>query len=292
MAARSGRVHTIVLAALSLATALLVGWVVFSAWDFYVTAYGDRPHHDAFRDFRPAGFVGHGLGILGSAMVLLLLIYSLRKRIRFMRRWGDISVWLRYHIFLGVAGPVLITLHTSFKFNGLVSISYWSMVAVALSGVVGRYLYQQIPRNVLGEALGADAIEARGEEILVELSTQHGLGDKELAALERFAVGRLEGRSAPVALLTLPLVNILLARKLQSFLLGIGVQPTTGAVALSREWVLQARRLLLFHQVRDLFHYWHVFHKPFAVIMIVIMIVHVTVAVLLGYTWQFGPEVP
>ena len=61
---------------------------------------------------------------------------------------------------------------------------------------------------------------------------------------------------------------------------------------MSREWVLQARRLLLFHQVRDLFHYWHVFHKPFAVIMIVIMIVHVTVAVLLGYTWQFGPEVP
>jgi hypothetical protein len=289
LASASHKFHNAVLVLLSVATGLLVAWVVITGWSFYTTSVADRPHHVDFRDLRPAGIIGHGLGILGTLMVLLLLIYSLRKRARLMRNWGELRIWLRYHIFLGVAGPILITLHTSFKFHGLVSVSYWSMAAVALSGVIGRYLYQQIPRNVLGEALGADIMEARGEEILVQLSTNHGFGENDLTALESFATGRLERRSAPLALLMLPFVNIFLARKLQRFLVGIGKSPVPEAVNLTREWVLQARRLLLFHQIRDLFHYWHVFHKPFAVIMILIMIVHVGVAVMLGYTWEFGP---
>ncbi len=288
MSSRSGNVHNAILFLMSLATAALVVWVVYTGWDFYATAYGDRPHHEDFRALRPAGIVGHGLGILGTLMILLLLLYTARKRFTFMSRWGDLRIWLRYHIFLGVAGPILITLHTSFKFNGLVSISYWSMVAVALSGVVGRYLYQQIPRNLLGETLDADAIENRNEEILVELAANHGLGDKALGGLEKLAVGKLEKRSAPLAMLTLPLVNLFLARKLQSFLVGNQIKPDQEALELCREWVLQTRRLLLFHQIRDLFHYWHVFHKPFAIIMILVMVVHVAVALALGYTWQFG----
>jgi hypothetical protein len=288
MASGSRSIHSVILFILSLATAILVAWVVYNGWDFYTTAYSDRPHHEDFRDMRSAGYIGHGLGILGTLMVLLLLLYTARKRMKFMSRWGDVRVWLRYHIFLGVAGPILITLHTSFKFNGLVSISYWSMVAVALSGVVGRYLYQQIPRNMLGETLGAEDIESRNEELLVELSTNHGLGDKALDSLEKLAVGKLENHAAPVALILLPWVNIFLARKLLSFFVGYSIKPDPQALGLCREWVLQTRRLLLFHQIRDLFHYWHVFHKPFAVIMILVMVVHVAVAVALGYTWQFG----
>ncbi len=288
MASGSRSIHSIIIFVMSLATAILVAWVIYNGWDFYTTAYSDRPHHEDFRDMRSAGYVGHGLGILGTLMVLLLLLYTARKRMKFMSRWGNVRIWLRYHIFLGVAGPILITLHTSFKFNGLVSISYWSMVAVALSGVVGRYLYQQIPRNMLGETLGAEDIESRNEELLVELSTNHGLGDKALDGLEKLAVGSLEKHAAPVALILLPWANIFLARKLQSYLVGYSIKPDPQALGLCREWVLQTRRLLLFHQIRDLFHYWHVFHKPFAVIMILVMVVHVAVAVALGYTWQFG----
>ncbi len=285
-----GTVNNAILLLLILATTALVAWTIFTGWDFYTTAYADRPHHENFRDLRPAGFIGHGLGIFGTLMVLLLLLYTARKRVKFMSRWGDLRIWLRYHIFLGVAGPILITLHTSFKFNGLVSVSYWSMAAVALSGVVGRYLYQQIPRNMLGEALDADAIESRNEEILVELSNRHGFGDNAADAMEKFAVGRLENRVAPVALAMLPVVNVFLARKLQSFLLGVDVKPDSQVLALCREWVLQTRRLLLFHQIRDLFHYWHVFHKPFAIIMIIVMVVHVAVALMLGQTWIFGDQ--
>ena len=288
MEGRDRKIHSVVLVILGLATAGLVAWVLWGGSDYYATPLAERPHHDAFRAFRPAGQVGHGLGILGSLMVITLLVYSLRKRSRLMRRWGDLSVWLQYHIFLGVAGPILITLHTSFKVDGLVAVSYWSMVAVALSGVFGRYLYQQIPRNVLGETLSTNDIESRNEEILVELSENHGVGDQGVGALERLALGPLENRPAPIALLLLPVVNFSLARRLQSWIVGYSADRGPKTRELARNWVLQTRRLHLFHLIRDLFHYWHVFHKPFAFIMILIMIVHVAVAVALGYTWQFG----
>lgn len=273
------RIHTIVLTLLGVAVAALAAWVLYDGGDYLRTALAERAHHPDYREYRPAGRTGHGLGILGSAMILLLLVYSLRKRLKFMQRWGRLGTWLRYHIFLGVAGPVLITLHTSFKIDGLVAVSYWSMAAVALSGVFGRYLYQQIPRNVLGQELGVGEIEAGNEALLVELSEKYGMDDRQADDLESAALGPLEGRPALVGLVILPGANLLLAGRLRK--LGF----TGAALAPARTWALQVRRLHLFHQIRDLFHWWHVFHKPFAVIMILVMIVHVAVAVSLGYTW-------
>lgn len=284
---REDRAHRMVITVLSVLVAFVVGWTVWHALDYYRAPLLDRPRHAGFRLYRSAGDVGHGLGIIGSAMILLLLLYSVRKRVRTLQRLGNLRIWLRYHIFLGVAGPVLITLHTAFKINGLVAVSYWSMIAVAVSGVFGRYLYQQIPRNLLGEALTPAQIEERGEAMLVELAGEHGLDQAALARLERIALGRLEGRPGGVALLMLPVLNTTMARQLQSWSLGIRDGLSPGGRNIARRWVLQTRRLHVFHLVRDLFHWWHVVHKPFAYIMILVMIVHVAVAVALGYTWKF-----
>ncbi|MBK7048779.1 MAG: hypothetical protein IPO18_01090 [bacterium] len=288
METRSTRVHAAVLAVFSVAVAVLVGWTVWNGWDYFTTGMADRPHHPDFREFRAAGRVGHGVGILGSFMIVLLLLYSLRKRMRVLQRAGQLPIWLRYHIFLGIAGPILITLHTAFKVGGLVSVSYWSMVAVALSGFFGRYLYQQIPRNVLGETLDVAEIEARNEALLVELSMNHNMDDRAATVLEDLALRKLEHRAAPMALLMLPFLNGMLVRQLQRWSLRHVDGDRAVAVRLAKDWVLQTRRLRLFHLIRDLFHYWHVFHKPFAFIMIFVMIVHVAVAVALGYVWEFG----
>lgn len=288
MRQRSDRIHAAILTALAVGVAVLVAWSLAGGWSYYTTALTDRPHHPDVRAFRAAGSVGHGLGILGSLMILLLLLYSLRKRAKWLQRAGELRLWLRYHIFLGIAGPVLITLHTAFKVGGLVAVSYWSMVAVAVSGFIGRYLYQQIPRNVLGETMAVEEVEARTEALLVELSTAHGLDDRGAAILEDIALRRLEHRAAPVALLLLPLLNAALVRQLQRWAPRHTDGDRAAAVRLAKDWVLQTRRLKLFDLIRDLFHYWHVFHKPFAIIMIVVMIVHVAVAVALGYVWEFG----
>ena len=64
-----------------------------------------------------------------------------------------------------IVGPILVTLHTSFKFNGLVSVAFWSMALVVISGFVGRYLYVRIPKTLNGSFLGMEAIRARVREL-------------------------------------------------------------------------------------------------------------------------------
>ncbi len=282
---QESRIHNLIIGLFSLLLIAVMGRILYWGQEYYLLPLAQRPHHELYRLLRSAGLVGHGLGIVGSAMVLLLLVYSLRKRVRFMRRWGNLRVWLRYHIFLGIAGPLLITLHTAFKVQGLVAVSYYSMVAVAVSGFVGRYLYQQIPRNVLGEALSEEFIEQRREEILLQLSTTHKMSVDGLNALEDLALRTLGRVSSPVGLIILPVINLGLVRKLHTWSVGVPLDRPDGGAELALEWVILTRRLHLFRQINSLFHYWHVFHKPFAVIMILVMIVHVTVALVLGYTW-------
>ena len=39
---------------------------------------------------------------------------------------------------------------------------------------------------------------------------------------------------------------------------------------------------------RQMFYYWHVLHKPFAIVMYVFMFVHILVAVFTGYGFGGG----
>ena len=56
-----------------------------------------------------------------------------------------------------------------------------------------------------------------------------------------------------------------------------------------RDKAATRRRVILWDRVHELFHYWHVLHKPFAVVMYIFMIVHVVVGVVTGYGWA-GPS--
>ena len=81
-------------------------------------------------------------------------------------RLGSIRAWLEVHIFCGLVGPVLVTFHTSFKFNGLISVAYWSMVVVAVSGVIGRYSVHAHPEDDSRRGADLRARCARGGRAL------------------------------------------------------------------------------------------------------------------------------
>ena len=117
----------------------LAGAVLLASYGYryYVMPIIQRPHSPQHEYLKPGGLWGHGVGILGSSMMLLLFLYSARKRQLFGLRMGKIRYWLNIHIFFGIMGPVFVTLHTSFKFGGIVSISYFSMLAVMFSGFIG-----------------------------------------------------------------------------------------------------------------------------------------------------------
>ncbi len=242
----------------------------------------------------PAGLRGHTLGVVGSAFMIFMLSYSLRKRAKFLRNRGILNRWLDIHIFFGIAGPLLVVLHTSFKVQGLVAVSFWSMVAVATSGIFGRYLYLQIPRNIQGDEIGIKELEEDRGRFALELKRDYGLSDEIIARLEkRDSYGFDEKSGAAKVLFTIVKDDMLRPFKFRhrqteiAELKEVPREVRRNVIRIARRRSLLTRKILLLNQVQQLFHYWHVLHKPFAIIMYTVMIVHVGVAIWTGYTWVF-----
>lgn len=103
---------------------------------------------------------GHSLGIIGFIFMLLTeTLYSLRKRTR-NASWGRMSSWLQFHIFMGLVGPYMVLLHTSWKFNGLAGAATLLTIIIVISGIIGRYIFTRIPRTLDGLEIGGSVSEA------------------------------------------------------------------------------------------------------------------------------------
>lgn len=92
--------------------------------------------------------LGYWLGVAGTASMVLLLVYPLRKRIGALSAVGSVAAWFRIHMMLGVVGPILILYHANFRLGSTnANIALVSMLLVAASGLIGRYLYGKIYRG-------------------------------------------------------------------------------------------------------------------------------------------------
>ncbi len=117
-------------------TFIAAGYGLFSFWAREIPAAGE--------------LFGHTLGILGFILMLMTeTLYSLRKRSR-SAAFGRMSTWLKFHIFMGLVGPFMVLLHTSWKFNGLAGVATLLTFIIVFSGFVGRYIFTRVPRNLDG----------------------------------------------------------------------------------------------------------------------------------------------
>jgi hypothetical protein len=271
-----------------LASFVAIGWLLAHGLSYYLTPLIERSHHPGYWDWKPGGRLGHLLGIVGSTLMVLMLAYSLRKRLGALRGLGLTSRWLDVHMLFGVVGPLLVVLHSSFKVQGLVALSFWSMIIVAASGLFGRYLYLQIPRTRAGEEMNLAALERVDAELGERLRREFRLSDETVARLEALATGPPVEGGLVRTLLRILTDDLSRGRRLRAF--ARECQEIPGSVRREFEGVLRAkaeskRRMILWSRLHDLFHYWHVAHKPFAVIMYVFMLLHIGVALWTGYVW-------
>jgi hypothetical protein len=273
----------------SLATVLLVV-VGLDGWRYYWSPLDARAYTDLHQLLRPSGKVGHVLGITGVSLMVVMHLYSLRKRVQWLSRLGPINVWLEAHIFCGILGPVLVTLHTSFKFNGLVSVAFWSMVIVVASGFVGRYLYVRIPRSIRGHELGRAELEEKASEMrrrFSEIELPPKMAER-IAAFEAASVPASEDDTTWMGLLIgepkLRLRLIALSRHLHRVVSDRRLVSEQLALLAERDLLL--RRIVYLKKTKRLFDLWRVYHKPLAVLMGIIVVVHV------GIAWYFGYAFP
>jgi len=273
--------------------AVLIGFLV-DGLSYYTTPYLERPRHLLYRQFRPAGTWGLLFGVIGAVMMTMMLAYTVRKRSKFLRRVGELPTWLNLHIYLGIAGPLFIILHTSFKVQGLVAVSFWSMILVALSGYFGRYLYIQIPRNIQGNELSLQELEGLRNNFTQLLRDTYNLDPGALERLDALAKVSIPEEAGLINAFVLTIGNDIrwfaMSRSLSrefSLIIDLPKKQLRHLIALARERSLLQRRIALMSRAQRLFHYWHVIHKPFASVMYVVMAIHITVAIWTGYARIF-----
>lgn len=260
---------------------------------YYSTSMEERFYHPDHDWFKPSGAFGHGLGIAGTILILIGVFgYRAKKYNRWLAgRFGRLKYWLEFHIFLCTLGPVMILFHTAFKFGGLVSVSFWSMIAVVASGVVGRYIYIQIPRTIEGRELSLGEVKSMKADLSKLLKDLYGLEEVSYQAV----INAVEMQNQPsggnfffriVSKYFQDKKN--LSRTMQALNQNNLSAPDMRKVTkiISREMSLN-NRIERLETMQRLFKYWHVAHLPFAIIMLVIMVIHVAVTLAFGYRWIF-----
>ncbi|MBI5826464.1 MAG: hypothetical protein HZB22_01850 [Deltaproteobacteria bacterium] len=245
-------------------------------------AYGYLKTYQAA--YEPGKGIWRALGWTGSAMMVLMMLYSLRKRLSFMRSFGSMRLWLSAHMFLGIIGPVLVTFHTTFKLHGIIATSFWCMIVTAVFGILGRYIYVQIPRGISGAELGVKEIDAAIANIDMEYGRYLGK-ENQTRLLNEISLAQDEdkGKSIPWALLLMirnDISNIVMIRRLKTALktrFNLASNERRRLVYLLKTRASLIRRKNLLSTSHRMLHYWHVFHIPLAGVMFLIMFLHVIV---------------
>jgi hypothetical protein len=238
--------------------------------------------------------------MLGLLMFFLLFLYPIRKRWRWLGKIGKTKHWLDFHVLLGLTAPIIITLHSSFKLNGLAGVAYWIMIAVALSGIVGRYLYAQIPRSLSMAELSFEDMQATMQSLSAELSRQAVFGERDFAPLLRLpSPEQVQHMSLAGIFLRMLILDLQrpfrVSRLRRKCLSPFAVLSTFGGLLPSPHAELErvittvrrqswmSAKMLFLTRAQQVFHLWHVVHRPFSYSFSVLVSIHVIVVVLLGY---------
>jgi hypothetical protein len=281
--------------------ALAVVLVIASyGMNYYTLSAAERPFSPKHQLLRPSGTIGVKLGMVGVLMFFLIYLYPLRKKWGWLGRMGNSRHWLDFHVVLGTAAPVIIAFHASFKFGNIAGMAFYSMLMVTLSGFVGRYLYAHIPRGLSAAELSMKEIQEKEEALRKELAEQK--------ATFGFSVDALAELPSPAELAKTPLIASLLSmfvldlkRPLKTSLLrlqqaGFGAWVFSGfglfstrdkklerAILLAQKQSSLSQSIAFLSRTQRIFQLWHVIHRPFSYAFVILAVLHIGIALFMGY---------
>ena len=292
--------HTLLVGLATVCAAAAVLALTIYGWDYYILDAPARLESSKHEYLRPSGIVGINLGIAGLALFAVLYTYLIRKRYRRLGKVGKTKHWLNFHVLAGITAPLLITFHSSFKFQGLAGVAYWIMVAVMLSGFVGRYLYGQIPRTLSAAEMSLREIEGDFEKTASALAGQAALSQGAVESAMRVpSRSEVAAMPLPIALLRMALVDLQRPFRLASLrrmrlspgevawtlggLLSSGHAELEDALSLAKRQSWLLAKVVFLEKAQRVFHLWHVVHRPFSYSLVILIVVHLAVVAMLGY---------
>ena len=244
--------------------------------------------------FEPGDDAGYWIGVVGGVMMLLLLTYPLRKHFRFMHRLGKVKWWFLVHITLGIGGPILILVHSTFQLKSVnATVALFSMLIVALSGVVGRFLYVRIHSGLHGERMKLNELQARAGLAVGEMQSRFRFAPEVATRLLAFEAEAISGDDSLAAMwrkvAVLPIRQRIVYRacvhELNLRLRAVARERAWSrdslrsrrhkAQSLTRRHMQGIVRVAQFTAYERLFALWHVAHVPFVYILIASALFHV-----------------
>jgi len=279
---------------------VLVVLVLIKGLPYYLLDPAQRPLSPEHYRLKPSGTVGLRLGMLGFFFFALVYLYPIRRHWPWLGKFGKTKHWLDCHVVMGLIAPILITFHSSLKFQGFAGMAYWTMVALTLSGLVGRYLYAQIPKSLGAAEMSLRELEEARSQLTQQLQVQKVLP---LSDLERIFplpdIERVQGMSLLRALVLMVSLDVARPFKIwkmrcrragtRTCILTMGGVLHTHnfelekAIGIVRRQAMLSKKILFLSKTQRVFHLWHVVHRPFSYSFAILVAVHVTVVVLLGY---------
>lgn len=296
-AERAHRRRLFVCAALAIALVLALAAYGF---DYYLLSSVERPFSAKHQLLKPSGRIGIKLGMLGLGLFLIIFFYPVRKRISWLARRGKTRHWLDFHIIAGLTAPIIIAFHASFKFQGIAGMAFWIMLAVALSGIVGRYIYAQIPRSLNSAELSLKELGDMEHELARDLDGQHLVPAAYLEPVLRMPtaeeVSDMPAYRAMLLMFALDLARPFHVARLRMRALGFfatlaclgGLLRSSNAeleraVQAARRKSALSKRIVFLTRTQQVFHLWHVIHRPFSYSFAVLAALHVIVVMSLGF---------
>lgn len=269
-------------------------------YDYYTLGAAERPFSPKHDILRPSGTIGIRLGMLGVLMFFLIYLYPLRKKWGWLGRQGNSRHWLDFHIVLGTTAPIIIAFHSSFKFGNIAGMAFWSMLMVTLSGFIGRYLYSQIPRNLNAAELSMREIQEREAALRKELAEQRETFGFAVDALYQLpSAARVAKTPAIASLISMVLIDFkrpfrtswvrLRNAGFGPWLFSLfGLFPTGDrglerAIRIAKTEAKLSKSITFLSRTQRIFQLWHVIHRPFSYAFAILAIIHITLALFMGY---------
>jgi hypothetical protein len=225
--------------------------------------------------------LGYALGPIGLACMTLLLLYSVRKRVRPMRNAGPLSIWLEIHLILGLLGPTAILYHARFESGSTnATVAMACMLAVAGSGVGGRFVYGRLHRGLAGPRRTVDSLRRNARQELTPIESVIERVPQVKARLARFeavAFGPLPwvlGLTRPFWLR--PWSWIARIGTVSALVHEADARFRRGAIrrAIRHHFSSQCRAVEL-SVYEQIFSLWHAIHVPLCFILFISAVVHV-----------------